>query len=358
MGTASTTPAPSPLIRRGFTRQTQPRDFIVRLYLGDLTMAEYLSPQHERVVVRLLASPMARTEWPTWLLIPAVYVSWFGALWWSHTLGLMATTLLLILSCTWYMSLQHELVHGHPTRHRWLNKALGFAPLAVWFPYTLYAESHLRHHNDAHLTLPGVDPETHYVSDEVWQRSGWFMRTLFLHRKRFWGRCVFGPAMAIAAVLHEAVDQLRAGNFKYLRMWTVHGAMLVAMLVAIERFTIVPAWYYLLVVAYPALSLAMVRSYYEHRAAEDCKHRIAINEASWPMRLLYLNNNYHLVHHDLPSLPWYLVAKVYRADRDAYLARCGGFHIGGYAELIRRYGLTPVDAPVHPLQPVSLERKL
>lgn len=312
-------------------------------------MSEYLNPQQEQVVARLLETPMSRTEWPTWLLIPAVYGSWFGTLYLSHVLGLMATTLLLILSCTWYMSLQHELVHGHPTRHRGLNKLLGFAPLAVWFPYTLYMESHLRHHNDAHLTQPGVDPETHYVSDEVWQRSGWFMRALFVHRKRFWGRFVFGPAMAISAVLQEAVDQFRAGNFKYLPMWLLHIAMLVAMLAAIEYWTPVAAWYYLLCVAYPALSLAMVRSYYEHRAAEDCKHRIAINEASLPMRLLYLNNNYHLVHHDLPGLPWYLLKRVYQADRDAYIARCGGFRLGGYLELARRFGLTPVDAPVHPL---------
>lgn len=311
-------------------------------------MSEYLSPQQEQVVARLLQSPMARTEWPTWLLIPAVYGLWFAALYWAQTLGLVATTLLLILSCAWYMSLQHELVHGHPTRHRGFNKLLGMAPLAVWFPYTVYLESHLRHHNDAQLTLPGVDPETHYVSDEVWQRSGWFMRALFVHRKRFWGRFVFGPAMAIGSVLHEAVAQVRGGNYRYLPMWSLHVAMVVAMLTAIQTWAGVPAWHYLLLVAYPSLSLAMVRSYYEHRAADDCKHRIVINEAAWPMRLLYLNNNYHLVHHDLPSLPWYLLGRVYWADRDAYLARCGGFRIAGYTELVRRFGLTPVDAPVHP----------
>jgi len=257
--------------------------------------------------------------------------------------------LLLILSTTWYMSLQHELVHGHPTRNRRLNKLLGYAPLAVWFPYTLYMESHLRHHNDAVLTLPGVDPETHYVSDETWQRSGWLMRALFVHRKRFWGRFVFGPAMAIVAMAREAIDQVRGGNYHYVLMWAMHLTLLSAMLATIAVVAGIPAWYYLLAVAYPALSLAMVRSYYEHRAAADCKHRIAINEASWPMRVLYLNNNYHLVHHDLPSLPWYLLARVYWADREAYLARCGGFRIGGYGELAWRFGMTPIDAPVHPM---------
>ncbi len=312
-------------------------------------MSEYLSPQQEQVVARLLASPTARSEWPTWLLIPVIYGSWVATLYLSQRLGLLATTLLLILSTTWYMSLQHELVHGHPTRNRRLNKLLGYAPLAVWFPYTLYMESHLRHHNDAVLTLPGVDPETHYVSDETWQRSGWLMRALFVHRKRFWGRFVFGPAMAIVAMAREAIDQVRGGNYHYVLMWAMHLTLLSAMLAAIAVVAGIPAWYYLLAVAYPALSLAMVRSYYEHRAAADCKHRIAINEASWPMRVLYLNNNYHLVHHDLPSLPWYLLARVYWADREAYLARCGGFRIGGYGELAWRFGMTPIDAPVHPM---------
>ncbi len=86
-------------------------------------MAEYLSPQQEQVIARLLVSRTARTEWPTWLLIPVVYGAWFATLACSQRLGLLATTVLLILLCAWYMSLQHELVHGHPTRHRWFNKA-------------------------------------------------------------------------------------------------------------------------------------------------------------------------------------------------------------------------------------------
>ena len=37
---------------------------------------------------------------------------------------------------------------------------LGYAPFAVWYPYTLYRDSHLLHHNDEDLTLPGIDPES------------------------------------------------------------------------------------------------------------------------------------------------------------------------------------------------------
>ena len=119
-------------------------------------MSEYLNPVQREKVSQLLAGSMARTEWPTWLALIVVYAAWVGAIYFHAFLGPVLTSLLLVLVCAWYMSIQHELVHGHPTRIRWLNKLLGFAPLAIWFPYTLYAESHLRHHNDTH-TYPTVD---------------------------------------------------------------------------------------------------------------------------------------------------------------------------------------------------------
>jgi fatty acid desaturase len=46
---------------------------------------------------------------------------------------------------------------------------------------------------------------------------------------------------------------------------------------------------------------------------------------------LVLNNNYHLVHHDFPHVPWYALKRVYEARREAYLARNGGFLVNGPA---------------------------
>ncbi len=319
-------------------------------------MSEYLNPVQRHTIERLLSSPTARTEWPTWVALVAVYGAWVAAICGSVVLGPYLTTPLLILICAWYMSIQHELVHGHPTRIRWLNKALGFAPLAIWFPYTLYAESHLRHHNDKNLTLPDIDPETHYVSGARWDTSGKVMRLLYTARKSFWGRFFFGPAMSLMPTFYEAVEQPLTGNFKYVPMWLTHLVLTGVMLAAVNSYAGISPLHYMFGIAYPALSLAMVRSYYEHRAADNCKHRIVINEASWPMRFLYLNNNYHLVHHDLPSLPWYLLPQVYQANRDDYIARCDDFLIPGYGKLMRQFGFRPVDAPVHPIarEPRSL----
>ena len=84
--------------------------------------------------------------------------------------GPVACAPLLILLTARYMSLQHELIHGHPTRWPRVNQLFGLLPLAVWYPYGLYRDSHLRHHRNDHLTDPHEDPESYYFSAAQWRR--------------------------------------------------------------------------------------------------------------------------------------------------------------------------------------------
>ncbi|MGP6270745.1 PhnD/SsuA/transferrin family substrate-binding protein [Pseudomonas paraeruginosa] len=53
------------------------------------------------------------------------------------------------------MSLQHELIHGHPARWPAFNALPGYLSLAAWYPCPLYRDGHLRHHLDDRLTYPG-----------------------------------------------------------------------------------------------------------------------------------------------------------------------------------------------------------
>jgi hypothetical protein len=61
---------------------------------------------------------------------------------------------------------------------------------------------------------------------------------------------------------------------------------------------------------------------------------------------LLLNNNYHLVHHDLPHVPWFALRKVYEMSRQQYVERSGGFLVKGYSEWLRLYAFAPVASPV------------
>lgn len=316
-------------------------------------MSEYLDEHHRQSVLELQASFAARSEWPTWLLIAAIYGTWFGTLAALHAgwVPLWVATPLLIIDLAWYMSLQHELLHGHPTRHQGVNKALGYAPLAVWFPYTLYRDSHLTHHRDEDLTFPGVDPESAYIRRDTWHAIPRFWRTLLLARRTFIGRIVVGPPVAVASMFLEVLAEWRRGDWRYLRMWVAHAILLGLMLAWIEYWARMPVWYYVIVVSWPALSISMVRSLYEHRAVAEARERTTLTEAGWFMRLLFLNLNLHLVHHDIPKLQWYLLPAAYRMRQREYIEKSGGFWIrGGYWELFRLYALRQPDDIVHPLE--------
>ncbi|WP_411192556.1 hypothetical protein [Paraburkholderia sp. B3] len=44
--------------------------------------------------------------------------------------------------------------------------------------------------------------------------------------------------------------------------------------------------------------------------------------------------------------------------REAYRRKCGGFVIGGYGALLRRYAWRPTDAPGHPFVPPAYRRTM
>lgn len=311
-------------------------------------MSHYLDPQLREHIQTLQQTLTGRSEWPTWLLLIGVYGAWLGVLLSSAWLGLWVSTLLLTLTVVLWLSLQHELLHGHPTRWDGVNKLMGYAPFAVWYPYTLYRDSHLLHHRDEDLTLPGRDPESRYLSTPQWQGSSVCQRSLHWLNKTVIGRCAVGAPLALWALAAQEWQRLRQGNRQAWLMWMTHGALTVLMLAFIAHFSIVPVWHYLFLISVPALSVAMIRSYYEHRPHPEPSQRTVLNEAAWPWRWLFLNLNLHLVHHDLPNLPWFYLPRVYRARREQWQARSGGFVVRGYGELLRRHGLRPVDSPQHP----------
>lgn len=310
-------------------------------------MAIYLDDTQRNALAQQAASWTWRTQWPTWLLIATIYGGWFSVATQARVLGLPLTTTLLALFGTWYMSLQHELLHGHPTRSPHFNALLGFAPLAVWFPYGVYRDSHLQHHDDPHLTLPERDPESYFVSQRVWQRAGFAMRALLTFRNTFIGRLLVGPAFSIAAMSADALDKFKRGDWRDVPVWLAHLAALVALTVWLQRSCGIPAWTFLVGAGYGSLSLGSIRSFQEHRAAHAPEHRTVINEAAWFWRLLFLNNSYHLVHHDLPHVPWFALRGVYETSRQQYIERSGGFLVKGYSEWLRLYAFTLAAPPVY-----------
>ncbi len=277
----------------------------------------YLSLQQRAWLKARARSWLWRSELPTWLLIGVIYGGWFAVMLNAQMLGRLPATLLLIVFTGWYMSLQHELIHGHPTRWPRVNQLFGTLPLAVWYPYGLYRDSHLAHHRNHTLTEPDEDPETYYLSAARWAKLPRWQQQLIHLRNTFLGRLLLGPLLDVAATFGGMWQALRRVDRPAIAMWLLHGMLLALLFFWMARQGFSPLWY-LLAVSYPALALTKVRSFYEHRAADDPLARSVNNEAAWPWRMLFLNLNYHSVHHDLPGVPWYGLRRLYLRDREHY----------------------------------------
>jgi fatty acid desaturase len=287
-------------------------------------------------------------EWPTLVLCIVIYAGW-GALTFFH--ARIAWPLLALgggWCVAWHMSLQHEVLHGHPTRIRWINDAIGFPPLTLWLPYMIYRPLHLRHHRNEHLTDPLEDPESYYLTAERFGRLGPPARAFLRLRNTFPGRITFGALRSILLFLWHHLGLALRGNRGEQRIWAPHllgVAVILGWVCGVCHMTI---WMYVFCFVIPSRSLASIRSFAEHRAAANHAERTAIVENAPVLGLLFLYNNLHAVHHERPGLPWYRIPAHYRAHRAAIIAANGGLVYDGYADVVRRYLVTPHHEGPHP----------
>jgi fatty acid desaturase len=243
----------------------------------------------------------------------------------------------------WYGSLQHETIHGLRGVPRFVRTLLASPPLGVFFPYAVYRRSHLRHHRAETLTVPHVDPESFYHSPEEWQRYPRVLRAAYRMNQTLLGRLTIGPALQVGSAAYGGARSLVRGDRQVRRDLVGHVLMLAALFAVVDVVAGMPWWEYVLLVAYPGMSLGMLRSFFEHRSAGDPAHRTAVVENQFPFGLLFLNNNYHIVHHENPALPWYRIPSVWKTQRAELLARNDGFYLRGYGPIVRRWMLRPID---------------
>ena len=286
-------------------------------------------------------------EWPTWIALVGCHTLWIGCLaFWDIAGPLIAVPA--AIAVTFHSSLQHEILHGHPTRSGLVNEALVSLPLGLAIPFRRFRDLHLRHHNDDRLTDPHDDPESFYLPPAEWGVLSPIGRGLFAVNATLLGRVIVGPALALFGFWRSEVRLIRGGERRVTWAWVRHIAGVLVVLGILMSMDI-PLWQYFVYAAYPGLSLIMVRSFIEHRAAIDTDHRTAVVEACGFWRLLFLNNNYHSVHHQAPNVAWYRLGGMWRAQRDQVLQRNGGYLISGYGEVLRRWGIRQREPVVHPL---------
>ena len=290
-----------------------------------------------------------RVEWATLALFAGFYAAWLAVILLHRSLPWPASVALLAMLGGFYMSLQHEALHGHPTGWRGVNTALAFAPLSLWLPYLGYRSSHMVHHH-TDLTDPQFDPESFYLRPVDWASASLIKRAYILVTRTMIGRLTIGAVHSIARYLWHEIRTIRS-NRAAARRWAVH--LVAAVVVAWWLFAIVgvPVWQYLLGFIVMGQSFTLLRSFVEHCAVAEGT-RSAVVKAGPVMSLLFLNNNLHHTHHAEPSTPWYQLPALHRTlDADELAARGAGLYQRGYVEVARRNFLRPFCQPDHPLSP-------
>ena len=290
---------------------------------------------------------MRPIEWPTVALIIACYGLWALAGAWLWPVSPTLALALMAMMAALHSSLVHENLHGHPTRHRWVNEALVTLPLSLIYPYRRYKATHLAHHNDARLTDPFEDPESYYRARWAHDRMPRWLQNLLRINNTMVGRIILGPVLGAVGFLRQETHLLRVDAPTVHRAWGLHLASLAPLLAAIWAFGI-PLWLYVLTVVWPALSLISIRTYAEHRWHDAPEGRTIIVEHS-PLSWLFLNNNLHIVHHQIPSAPWYDLPRLYRARSAHWQALNHGYVYASYWELFRAYALRQKEPVVHPV---------
>jgi fatty acid desaturase len=178
---------------------------------------------------------------------------------------------------------------------------------------------------------------------------GKIKRGLLIANQTMAGRLILGPWLRLWGLATKEARRVAGGDFSHLPHWAVHALCLALLFWFISGVCHFPWWQYCLLIAYPGLGLGLLRAFTEHRAAEDSQQRTAAVESNVVFGMLFLYNNLHVVHHLKPTMPWYEIPRYYRQNRTSLLLGNGDFVYRGYAQLARRYLLTPVFSPIHPL---------
>ncbi len=188
----------------------------------------------------------------------------------------------------------HDASHNSAHSNRIINAILGHvSALMLGFAFPVFTRVHLQHHS--HVNDPENDPD-HFVSTggPLWLIAArFFYHEIFFFKRRLWRKYEllewFLSRLFLITIVAVAI------NYDFIGY--------------VMNFWFVPA----LVVG---IALGLFFDYLPHRPFQE-RNRWK-NARVYPgkvLNLLILGQNYHLVHHLWPSIPWYRYQPAYYAAK-------------------------------------------
>ncbi len=253
------------------------------------------SAQTLRTVPKEYLKPHGGLNPNVWMTIVALMLiasSVFGYFWGHFPLWycFIANIVALHLSGT----VIHDASHNSAHSNRIVNAVLGHtSALMLGFAFPVFTRVHLQHH--AHVNDPDNDPD-HFVSTggPLWMIAArFFYHEIFFFKRRLWRK-------------YELLEWFLSRSFVGVIIFL---GIKYDFIQYIMNFWFVPA----LVVG---IALGLFFDYLPHRPFKD-RDRWK-NARVYPgavLNLLILGQNYHLVHHLWPSIPWYRYQPAYYATK-------------------------------------------
>jgi beta-carotene hydroxylase len=225
------------------------------------------------------------------LLIAAIVLAIFSStgfwVWhWSPTLVFILNFVSLYVLGT----VIHDASHGVAHKNRAVNAIMGhISAILQGFVYPVFTRVHMQHH--ANVNDPENDPD-HFVSTggPLWLIAvRFFYHEVFFFQRRLWRKFelwewafsrLFLVVVLIFAYYHHFLSYI-------LNYWFVPAGIM-------------------------GLALGLFFDYLPHRPFQErSRWKNARVYPGWLLNILLLGQNYHLVHHLWPSIPWYYYQPAY-----------------------------------------------
>lgn len=266
------------------------------------------APAHSKPSKALLRAP--DLAWPTLVLALGLPLAWLAVV------GLALTDLaplwiagpLAFVFAYMAFTPMHDASHRSVARRAWLNEAAGrLAGLPLLAPFPAFRAMHLAHHRH---TNEADDPD-------LWSGSGpaWLL-----------------PLRWLTQDLHYYARVLRGqGNLSRGELVEVVAAVALQVLAGALFVLQGEGWVFLFAVLLPArlatAALAYAFDYLPHRphttpSREDRFRATHVLAESW-LTPLMLCQNFHLVHHLYPAVPFYRYELVWQDQREELIRRGG-----------------------------------
>lgn len=257
--------------------------------------------------------PRPTVAWPTVLLAVALATLWVGAAggYLTGRLSAWAAVPLLALAGFGMFTVLHDATHRGLGKVRWVNEALGRVAIPfvlIYASFPLFRFIHLEHHKHVNED-PDTDPDAWVIEGPTWQLPlRWAvvdLRYLWFYLRAVPQR----PSREVAGVVAVMVTTI--GGLVALSL-AGYGTEVLVLVLLPQRLQL--TW------------LAFWFDWLPHHGLEATNRDSRLHTTrnvvggEWFLTPLLFSQNYHLVHHIHPIVPFYRYVQAWRHGEEDYLA--------------------------------------